>query len=96
MLFKLIEGQATTKEAAERLGLSEHPVKRLRKGVGEEGQVSLIHKNTGCKPVHVIPDALVKRIIELRKSENYQNANFLHFQELLINQDWFQKPQEKT
>jgi transposase len=83
VLSKLIEGQVTTKEAAERLGLSERQVKRLRKGVREEGPAFLIHKNTGCKPVHAIPDALVKRIIELRKSENYQNANFLHFQELL-------------
>lgn len=66
MFPKLIEGQVTAKEAAEKLGLSERQVKRLRKGVGEEGPVFLIHKNTGCKPVHVIPDALVKRMRKVK------------------------------
>lgn len=83
VISQLIEGNLTTQEAAERLGLSERQVKRLKKGVIEEGPAFLIHKNTGRKPVHAISDDLVVKIIELRKTENYRNANFLHFQELL-------------
>lgn len=83
IISKLIEGSITTLEAAESLDLSERQVKRLKKGVLEEGPAFLIHKNTGRKPVHAIPDDLAKRIIELRNHENYKDANFLHFQELL-------------
>jgi transposase len=83
VISRLIEGSITTLEAAESLGLSERQIKRLKKGVMEEGPAFLIHKNTGRKPVHAISDDLAKKIIELRNHENYKDANFLHFQELL-------------
>lgn len=83
VISQLIEGNLTTREAAESLGLSERQIKRLKKGVMKEGPAFLIHKNTGRKPVHTIPDELVEKIIELRNSEKYKNSNFLHFQELL-------------
>jgi transposase len=83
VISRLIEGSITTLEAAESLGLSERQIKRLKKGVMEEEPAFLIHKNTGRKPVHAISDDLAKKIIELRNHENYKDANFLHFQELL-------------
>ena len=83
VISKLIEGSITTFEAAESLDLSERQIKRLKKGVINEGPAFLIHKNTGRKPVHAISDDLAKKIIELRNHENYKDANFLHFQELL-------------
>jgi predicted transcriptional regulator len=42
-----IEGKVTIREAAERLGLSERQVIRLKKGVINEGPAFLIHKNIG-------------------------------------------------
>ncbi|MGI6533540.1 MAG: helix-turn-helix domain-containing protein [Peptococcia bacterium] len=83
VISQLIEGNLTTRDAAESLGLSERQVKRLKKGVREKGPAFLIHKNTGRKPVHAFSDDLVEEIIELRKSETYKDSNFLHFQELL-------------
>lgn len=83
VISQLIEGNLTTRDAAESLGLSERQVKRLKKGVREKGPAFLIHKNTGRKPVHAFSDDLVEAIIELRKSETYKDSNFLHFQELL-------------
>lgn len=49
----------------------------------ENGAAALIHKNKGRKPAHVIPDELKKTIINLKSSDNYKDANFKHFQELL-------------
>ncbi|MGI6226633.1 MAG: hypothetical protein ACOYJ1_10290 [Peptococcales bacterium] len=80
VISRLIEGSITTSEVAESLDLSECQIKRLKKGVMEEGPAFLIHKNTGRKPVHAISDDLAKKIIELRNHENYKEANFLHFQ----------------
>jgi transposase len=50
------EGRITIREAAESLGLSERQIKRLKKGVMEEGPAFLIHKNTGRKPQHAFTD----------------------------------------
>jgi transposase len=83
VISKLIEGSITTLEAAESLDLSERQIKRLKKGVMEEGPAFLIHKNTGRKPMHAISDDLIKKIIELKSHDYYKDANFLHFQELL-------------
>jgi len=83
VISMVIENKLTISEAAEKLGLSERQVKRLKKGVIEEGPAFLIHKNTGRKPAHAIPDSLVAKIVALKLSEPYKDANFLHFQELL-------------
>jgi len=48
----LIDGKMTIREAAEVLTLSERQIKRLKKGVKEQNEVFVIHKNRGRKPVH--------------------------------------------
>jgi transposase len=78
-----IAGNITVREAAEFLDLSERQVFRLKKGVLEQGAAFIIHKNRGRKPSHAISDATKDKIVELKQSENYRNANFTHFQELL-------------
>ena len=78
-----LEQKITVSEAANALGLSERRVKQLKKEVKENGVESIIHGNRGRKPVHSIDDKLTQKIIELRNSYKYQEANFLHFQELL-------------
>ncbi len=83
VISKLIEGQITTKEASEVLGLSERQIFRLKKGVKEHGASFLVHKNKGRKPHHAISDQTTQEIINLKKSDVYKNANFLHFKEML-------------
>jgi len=72
-----------TVNAAVSLGLSERQIKRLKKGVMQEGAAFLIHKNTGRQPHHAIPDNTIQKIIKLKRSETYQTANFLHFKQLV-------------
>jgi transposase len=83
VITKLIEGHITVKEASESLGLCERQILRLKKGVQEQGASFLVHKNKGKKPYHAIPDQTAQTIINLKKSDTYRNANFLHFQEML-------------
>ena len=51
--------------------------------VREFGAGAFIHKNTGSRPHHKIEDSLKEKIIHLKRSPIYSNANFCHFQELL-------------
>ena len=82
-ISKLSEGQITTEEAAHSLGLSTRQILRLKKGVIAYGAKALIHQNTGRKPHHGLRDPLREKIIALKGSHPYSNANFCHFQELL-------------
>lgn len=83
VISSLIYGHITIREAALSLDLSERQVKRLKKGVMEKGPEFLIHKNTGRSPKHAIPKETKEKIIALKLSEPYKDANFKHFQELL-------------
>ena len=83
VIQKSLEGAISVKEAATALNLSNRQVIRLRKGVKENGPAALIHKNQGRRPAHAITDSLKKRIVDLKMSDKYRNANFKHFQELL-------------
>jgi transposase len=82
-ISKLVDKQLTAKEAAISLGLSTRQILRLKKGVKVSGAGALIHKNTGSRPHPKIEDSLKEKIINLKRSPIYSNANFCHFQELL-------------
>ncbi|NLL89171.1 MAG: integrase, partial [Firmicutes bacterium] len=56
---------------------------RLKKGVEHQGAAFVIHKNRGRKPSHSLSDSDREKIIALKRSDKYQKANFLHYQELL-------------
>jgi len=71
------------KSAAEALGLSERQITRLAKGVKEESEHALIHKNTGRKPAHTMSKDKQAAILEIRKREAYRESNISHFMELL-------------
>lgn len=79
----LLDGKMTISEAAEVLGLSERQVKRIKKGVREQGEAFVIHKNKGQKPSHALTDEVQDLVVKHKKSEKYAKANFSHFQELL-------------
>ena len=76
IISKLTDKQLTVKEAAISLGLSTRQILRLKKGVKTSGANALIHKNSGRKPSHALTECLREKIIALRNSSNYVNANF--------------------
>jgi transposase len=76
-------GFITVRAAAEKLGLSERQVQRLKREVNENGAAALIHKNSNRTPAHAIPEQTKKQILAIRGKPGYSKANFRHFQELL-------------
>lgn len=53
IMEQVLEGNLTIKQAAEMLQLSERQVKRLKKGMKEEGVVTLAHKPASGKDLRV-------------------------------------------
>lgn len=82
VVHSLIEGKILVNEAAVVLDLSERQIIRLKKGIMEQGDAFVIHKNKGRKPKHAITDEKKQLVIQLKNSK-YQEANFSHYQELL-------------
>ena len=78
-----LDGKVTVSEVSKALGLSTRQIKRLKKGVREKGVDAIIHGNRSKKSSKAIPDAIKKEIITLKKSDNYKDANFTHFLELI-------------
>ena len=83
VINRAIAGFLTVREASEKLGLSTRQIKRLKKGVREEGPAALIHKNSLHKPSHALSEETKTKILNLRGKEPYNQSNFKHFQELL-------------
>lgn len=83
VISMVIEGHLKIADAAKVLSLSERQIIRLKKGVMKQGPAFLIHRNTGKTPSHALDDTLKERIISLKNSDIYKEANFLHFKELL-------------
>jgi transposase len=74
--------ELTAREAAQALGLSERQIFRLKKGVSEQGEFFVIHKNKGHKPANATPPEVVNKVIYLKQNV-YFDANFSHFRDLL-------------
>jgi transposase len=83
VINKANAGFVTVKEAAEKLGISERQIQRLKKEVSNNGPAALIHKNSNRPPAHALPEKTKKKILEIRNKTGYKDSNFSHFQELL-------------
>lgn len=83
VIQRSLDGVISVKEAAEALNLSARQVIRLRNGVKKEGAKALIHKSQGRKPAHAATEDFKARIVTLKSSDDYKDANFKHYQELL-------------
>lgn len=79
----VIDGKRTAKEASEVLKLSERQIWRLVKKIKEEGLDGIKHGNCKRTPKNKIEAEVVGKIIQLRKSHNYEDSNFRHFRDLL-------------
>lgn len=78
-----IDGIYTVPQAAKLLGLSDRQIQRLKKEVKQKGPEGIIHKNRGRKPNNAIEQDKMDKIVQLKKTYEYEKANFTHFQELL-------------
>jgi transposase len=76
--------------AARKLGISVQWVKHLKQAVREQGDVAVIHGNAGRHPANATDEGIWNRIIALKKSELYRDANFTHFRELLAEREHIQ------
>lgn len=90
VIKKSLEGIIGVKEAAEILGISTRQVIRLRNGVKDNGAQALVHKNQGRRPVHAFESIIKEKIVALKSSEKYREANFSHFQELIAKHEKIQ------
>jgi transposase len=78
----VVAGKMTIKEAAERLKLSIRQVKRLKEKL-KKGVSSLLHGNCGRQPKRTLSPKLKEKILKIKAMPEYENVNFLHFQEKL-------------
>ena len=79
----VIDKKRTGKEEARALKISERQVWRKVKSVKKRGKIDIKHRNKFHKPAHTISNKIKNKIIELKLSDDYCDANFTHFRELL-------------
>ncbi len=83
IIQECINGIYTVPQAARLLDLSDRQVQRLKKEVMQNGPKGVIHKNRGKKSNHAFEEDKINKIVELKKTYEYEKANFTHFKELL-------------
>jgi len=79
----VLDKTRTGVEASKILGVTERQVWRLVKKAKEKGIENLVHGNHCRIPKNKIPDEIVAKVIELKRTHNYEDANFRHYTELL-------------
>lgn len=83
VIQSVIDNKRTGKEASKALNISERQVWRLVKKAKEGGIDKIRHGNYNKVPKNKVPDDIINKVIELKKSYKYELANFKHFTELL-------------
>lgn len=78
----LVDGRMTNKEAAEKLGLCQRQIIRIKKKFIAQGTAGLIHGNRGRKSRHRIGDEVRESVLKAYR-EVYYDFNFSHFTEYL-------------
>ena len=83
VIQSVIDRKRTGKEASEVLNVTERQIWRLVKKAKDKGIDKLTHGNCNKTPKNKVPQDIVNKVVELKKSHDYENANFRHFTELL-------------
>lgn len=83
VIQSVIDGKKTGKQASDILNLSERQVWRLVSKVKNKGNIGIKHENCFNKHPRFITEEFKENIKNLKLSDNYCDANFTHFQELL-------------
>ena len=84
VINSFIDKSITRQQAAELLSLSPRQITRLKKGILASGAEFLIHKNTGRKPAHAIPDEIKEKVLSIHSKPEFKEVNFLHFKDILL------------
>lgn len=79
---KLVETDGNKQRAAIHLGCTIRHINRMIKGYKEKGKEFFVHGNKGRKPTHTIDDKTKQNILDLYRTK-YEDANFVHYSELL-------------
>lgn len=83
IIIACVKGNLTVKLAAERLGFSERYIKKLKQQYKLKGDEIFLHGNCCKQPKNTIDPIVKSKIVELKQTDNYDEANFQHFTELL-------------
>lgn len=78
-----VEGKMTVKQAANRLGLSEGHIKKLKARYRKFGPSSMLHGNCGRQPKHTLDIQLKQKILDIRNLPEFDTVNVSHFKDLL-------------
>ena len=81
VIQSVIDKKRTGLEASQALNMSERQIWRLVKKAKEKGIDELKHGNCNKTPKNKISDDIVNKIVKLKKTHDYENANFRHFTE---------------
>ena len=79
---KLVEADGNKQRAAIHLSCTVRHINRMIKGYKEKGKEFFVHGNRGRKPAHTIDDKTKQNVLDLYRTK-YENANFVHYSELL-------------
>lgn len=83
VIQSVIDGKKTGKQASEKLNLSERQIWRLVAKVKNNGNKGIKHGNCFNRNPRFITEDFKNKIKDLKLSDDYCDANFTHFQELL-------------
>ncbi|MCR5794549.1 MAG: ISNCY family transposase [Solobacterium sp.] len=83
---ELVDHGGNKTRAALKLGISRRQVNRLIKLYREKGKAGFVHGNRNRQPVNSSPKELTETIVELYLTK-YQGFNFLHFTQMLREQE---------
>ena len=88
IIKELVDHNGNKNRASEKLGLSRRQIDRLIIKYKEKGKSAFVHGNRSKKPVSTLDKSISEDIILLYKSK-YQDCNFKHFYEWLIEKENF-------
>ena len=83
VIQSVIDGKKTGKQASEKLNLSERQIWRLVAKVKNNGNKGIKHGNCFNRNPRFITENFKNKIKDLKLFDDYCDANFTHFQELL-------------
>lgn len=86
LIKKLVDTDGNKKRVALKLNCTPRHINRMIQGYSNYGKNFFLHGNRGRKPKHTISDDIKDTIIELYQ-DDYYDANFTHFSELLLSRN---------
>src|SRR2546425_1199800 len=86
VLTRVLKGELTTAEGAERADLSERQLCRLRVAFERDGPAGLVHGNRGRPSARRLAASVRAQVVELRRTR-YVDVNDSHLAELLAERE---------